>query len=297
MLLVVIANALFASTYTLGKLLLAFIQPIYLNALRMSIAGMLLLAYQYVFNRSKLYIRDKKALFFLFKIAFFNTFLSYVLEFWALQYISSIKVTFLYNMAPLITPFFSYFFFSERMTLKKWLGLIIGFIGFGFALINGEDLHDFTKIISIYELAVILGVVAYCYGWIFLRRLVRFYKYEPITINGWIFLIGGAMSFMAAFMLETWQPIADKPLFAFYFVLLLIIGNLISSTLYTTLFKYYTVTFMSFTGLTIPLFAAVYGYLFLGEVITAQLLTSMVIVACGLYIFYQEELRQGYIVK
>jgi len=57
------------------------------------------------------------------------------------------------------------------------------------------------------------------------------------------------------------------------------------------------VTFISFTGLTIPLFVAVYGYFFLGEVITVQLLISMVIVACGLYIFYQEELRQGYIVN
>ncbi len=298
MFLVIVANALFAGTYTLGKLLLSFMQPIYLNAFRMTIAGILLLSYQYFFNRSKLYIYSKKGIYYLILIAFFNIFLSYVLEFWALQYISSIKVTFLYNIAPLITPFFSYLFFSERMTFKKWIGLLIGFIGFIPVLINGENLHELklTGIISKYEIAVILGVIAYCYGWIFLRRLVRVFHYEPITINGWIMLIGGLMSFIAAFFLETLEPIADMPLFLLYFVLLVVIGNLISNTLYTTLFKYYTVTFISFTGLTIPLFAAVYGYFFLEEVITMQLLISTIIVACGLYIFYQEELRQGYIV-
>ncbi len=182
------------------------------------------------------------------------------------------------------------------MTFKKWIGLMIGIVGFVVSFVNGENLHESTQIISIYELAVVLGIISYCYGWIYMRKLVRVFQYEPITINGWIMLLGGMMSFIAALFLETLEPIANKPLFLLYFTLLVVAGNLIASTLYTTLFKYYTVTFIAFTSLTIPLFAAVYGYFFLGEVITMQLLISMIIVACGLYIFYQEELRQGYII-
>jgi drug/metabolite transporter (DMT)-like permease len=297
MFLVFAANALLAGTYTIGKFLLSYMQPIYLNALRMMAAGTLLLFYQFFFNRIELYIQDKKAIVYLVKVAFLNIFLSYALAFWALQHIGTVRVTFLYNTSPLFTPFFSYFFFSERMTIKKCIGLLIGFIGFTFSIITREKLQGFTYGISNYELAVIFAVAAYCFGWVYLRRLIKGYHYAPVTVNGYIFVIGGLMSFLAALIFETWEPITNTTSFWCYFSLFVIMGNLIANTLYTTLFKYYTVTFISFAGLTTPLFAAIYGYFFLGEVITMQLLISMVIVACGLYIFYQEELRQGYIIK
>ncbi len=298
MFLIIAANALYASTYSIGKILLADIPPIYLNSVRMTVAGVLLLGYQYCFHRSRFFIHSKQAFFYILIIAFFNIFLSYVLEFWALQYIPSVKVTFLYTTAPFVTPFFSYLFFSERMTFKKWIGLIIGFIGVIPALLYSGDQQKtlgMIGIVSLPDLAVIAGVIVYCFGWIFVRRLVRLYHYAPITINGWAMLIGGMFSWVAALALEHWRPIEEPASFLWWFLLLIILGNLISNTIYTTLFKYYTVTFISFTSLTIPLFAAVYGYFLLGEKITPPLILSMAIVSIGLYMFYQEELRQGYI--
>jgi drug/metabolite transporter (DMT)-like permease len=300
MFLVIAANALFASTYSIGKFLLVFMSPMYLNALRMTIAGILLLGYQYCFQRHQFYIKSMRAFFYILIIAFFNSFLSYVLEFWALQYIPSIKVTFLYNTAPLITPLFSYFFFSEHMTLKKWLGLIIGLVGVILSLVysdSGNITFNMMHTISLPELAVILGVVVYCYGWVFVRKLIRTYHYEPITINGWTMFIGGIFSWMAALALEQWRTIENPASFLIGLLALIILGNLLANTMYTTLFKYYTVTFISLSSLTIPLFASVYGYFFLGEKLTLPLVISMIIVLVGVYIFYQEELRQGYVIR
>jgi len=117
MYLIIFTDAIYASTYSLSKYLLTYMQPLYLSGLRMTIAGCILLIYLGLFDYAR-FIIHKKSLSYFFILAFFNIFLTFALELWALQYISSIKVTFLYNLGPLITPFFSYFFFSEIMTLK-----------------------------------------------------------------------------------------------------------------------------------------------------------------------------------
>lgn len=44
---IIILYALFASTFSLGKILLDFAPPIFLVGIRMTIAGLVLLAYQY----------------------------------------------------------------------------------------------------------------------------------------------------------------------------------------------------------------------------------------------------------
>ena len=299
MFLILFTNAIYASTYSLSKYLLTALQPLYLSGLRMTIAGILLLLYVIFINSKNFFVR-KQDIGYVVLIAFLNIFLSFGLELWALQYISSIKVTFLYNLGPFLTPFFSYIYFKEKMTVRKWCGLILGFFGAMPALLNGDNPTSFFGMhgmISFPELAVLAGVAAYCYGWVFMRRLIREKKYAPVTISAWIMFLGGLMSLYAANFFESWQALPNNPLFYLCFALLIILGNFIAMTLYTTLFKYYTITFISFTSLLIPMFAAVYGYLFLGEHITWQLIISMFIVTIGLYIFYQEELRQGYIIQ
>lgn len=298
MILVFLANALFASTYTIGKLLLNYqIKPVTLNAIRMIAGGIILLTISYFFVRKKP-IRSPRTLFYLVKIAFFNIYISYVLEFWAMQYVSSIKTTFIYNMGPLITPFYSYLFFGERMTLKKWVGLIIGILGLLPVLVSSspsEEVFGMIGFLSLPEFTLVLAVMAYCYGWIFVRKLIRQYHYSPITINGYIMTIGGIMSAITALFLESWQPIADPLYVISLFSALVLVGNVTASTLYIGLFKYYTITFVAFSGLTIPLFAALYGYGILGETITWHFVVSNILVFIGLYLFYQEELRQGYV--
>jgi len=297
--LIIMTNAIYATTYGFSKYLLTYMSPLYLSGLRMAIGGFVILSYLLAFDIKKILV--KRALWVnLLIIAFFNIFLSYALELWALQYISSIKVTFLYNLGPLVTPLFSYWFFAEKMTYKKWIGLAIGFCGAMPALLNGKSYTSFfgmKGIISWPVIAVLLAVLAYCFGWVFIRKMVREQGYSPVTVSAWIMFLGGLMSLMVAPFLETLLPLPTFSSFYICFGLLIILGNFIAMLLYTMLFKYYTITLISFASLLIPIFASIYGYFFLGEHLSWQLVTSMLIVWVGLYIFYQEELRQGYVIQ
>ena len=52
---------------------------------------------------------------------------------------------------------------------------------------------------------------------------------------------------------------------------------------------------LTFAGFVDPICAAFYGWIFLGETITPYFILSTVLVFIGLYVFYMEELRQGYV--
>ena len=52
--LITLIYALFASTFTAGKYTLQYIDPYVLTGVRMFLAGIILLTYQFVFTRSKL---------------------------------------------------------------------------------------------------------------------------------------------------------------------------------------------------------------------------------------------------
>ena len=86
MILIFILYMLFASTFTLGKLVLAYANPIFFIGTRMIIAGSLLLGYQYFFNRNKWKFEPKLWPLYL-QIITFHVFIAYIFEFWALQYV------------------------------------------------------------------------------------------------------------------------------------------------------------------------------------------------------------------
>ena len=61
--------------------------------------------------------------------------------------------------------------------------------------------------------------------------------------------------------------------------------------------KKYTATFLSFIGLLSPIFASLNSWIILGETPSWVILLSTTFVSLGLFIIYQAELKQGYIVK
>src|SRR5262245_58355366 len=128
-LLIVLLYALFAGTFSLGKVLLAYSPPIFLVGVRMFIAGLLLLTYQTV-SGSLRFTFSKKHLLYYAQIILFTTYLPYIFRFFALQSMTSAKACLLYNLSPFVSYILSYFLFAEKVTYKKVIGLIIGFIGF-----------------------------------------------------------------------------------------------------------------------------------------------------------------------
>ena len=287
--LILLMNGLFAATFPLGKHALEYTGPLFLTAVRMLLAGILLLTYSYVKDK-KIVVKKQDWPFFI-KTSFFYVFLSFVPEFWALHYLSSIKTNLLWSVQPFLAAIIGCVFFSETLSTKKLSALCIGFAGM-LPIIFTADHTGSNQLLSISlpELSLLVAVISTIYAWHLLKQLlVRGYSLP--LVNGITMTIGGLSCLLTALGEQCYYQQDLYSNFAAvlgYSALLVLISNVAAYGIYGYLLNRYSITFLSFTGFTCPLFGFVYSY-WVGEVIPVAYLYGCALIIVGLYLFYQQE--------
>ena len=121
-----------------------------------------------------------------------------------------------------------------------------------------------------------------------MRKILLKSTYPPVLLNGISMLISSIMALFTSLYLENWSPIPimDYKQCFFYMVIIAILSNFIGYNLYAFLLKKYTATFLSFCGFIQPFFAALMGWMLLGERVTYHFYFSAAIVLIGLYIYF-----------
>lgn len=301
--LVVLMYGIWSSIFSVAKLALEYSPPVFLTGTRMMLAGVLLLGYLALTQRSAFKL-EKKQIISLGLLGFFSIYLSNILEFWALQHLSAAKTCFIYSLSPFFAAFFSYLHFGEKMNLKKWVGLSIGFVGMIPVLLTqtgSEDLLNAFGFLSWPAIAVIGAALCAVYGWVLLRLVVKDHMVSPLMANGSSMILGGILSFFHSFFTENWTPLpisaANFSPFIGWVVVIAFVSNILCYNLYGMMLKRFTATFLSFLGLLSPIFASLHGWIFLNETPSPVIFLSTGIVSLGLWIVYAAELKQGYIVK
>lgn len=304
--LVFLVHAIFAAIFPIGRVATEIAAPVFFTAVRMALGGTALLVFSWMRYGNGI-ARLRKVISIVLAFSITGIYLTNVCEFWGLQYLPAAKASFIYSLSPFVAALFSYFFFQEKMTVKKCIGMGIGLFGFSIMIIHhtpGEVAESAIGYISGAEAALIVSAISSAIGWILLRRNMKHHTSAIfIEVLGLSMAIGSLFCFIHSYVLESWNPIPvfDYPntlgLFTLCMVLALLCSNVIAYPLYTELLKTYTATFLSFAGFIEPLCAALYGWIFLGEIVTISFFAASILVFIGLYLFYMEELRQGYIVK
>jgi drug/metabolite transporter (DMT)-like permease len=297
--LVILLFAMFASIFTLQKNALNFSEPFFLVGSRMLLAGIILCVFMTIKDSKiwkKIKLSHAKDLFLL---GLLNIYLSNVLEMWGTQTMLSSKVCLLYSLSPFIAALVAALVLKETLSLKKFIGMAIGFLGLLpiiFTQTATEELSGKLFIFTKAELAVIGAVFASVYGWIILKKLISQYNYSPLFANGISMMIGGVLALIQSVVVgESWAPVpvTNYMQFCINAGLMLIISNFICYNLYGYLLRTYSATFMSFAGLVTPIFSVFYGWLFLNESVTIYFYVSLLLFAIGLIIFYREEIKGG----
>jgi len=301
--LVIFMYAAWSSVFSLGKMALESSPPVFLTGFRMVFAGIILLSWLFIKNRSSLKIGKKQILPIL-ALSIFSIYLTNVLEFWGLQHLTAAKTCFIYSLSPFFAAIFSYIHFGEKMNKKKLFGMLIGFAGFFPVLMMQTGDEGLLKAFSFFswpELAIMGAALFSVYGWVLLRIIVKNQTLSPLYANGYSMLIGGSIAFVHSFFVDNWSPIpvAAGHIAPFIqgIVIMTLVSNILCYNLYGFMLKKYTATFLSFMGLLSPIFASLNSWIILGESPSWQILVSTSVVSLGLFVVYQAELKQGYIVK
>jgi drug/metabolite transporter (DMT)-like permease len=288
--------------FPLGKVMVGIAPPIFVVGVRMTLAGLLLLGY--LLYKRKIPRLSKKQVLSLCILALFSIYLTNILEYWSLKHLSAAKTCFLYGLSPFFTALLSYIHFSERMTPKKWLGMLIGFGGSIPVILekcSAEQLLGAFLGFTWPEVAMLGAVFFSVYGWIILRLMVKGEEpLSPLLANGGSMLIGGVLALLTNLFFGSHENFflssTDQVLKLGGAVLFLtLLSNIICYNFYGYLLRKYTATLISLFGLLSPIFTSFHSFIILRETPSLTIILSTFIVLFGLLLFYREERKLGYI--
>lgn len=286
MILVALLYAILAATFVLAKNALAYAQPCFLIGFRMTLAGVLLLGFSWVRGSLILHRQDW---WLLVRVALFHVYISFILEFWALQYLTALKTTLIYSLTPFVAAILSYVLLKERLSASKVIGILVGLCGMvPIFMVSGGSLGELFQI-SAPDIVLLGAVVSGAYAWFLVKELLN-KGYSLVVVNGIAMLLGGLLSFGTSAIFEAMPMVSDWSQFLLWVGALIIVSNIVVYNFYGWLLGRYSITFLTFAGFLCPSFAMLYDWLLLGGQLSVHTVASLVLVTIGLYIFYRQEL-------
>ena len=280
--LLIILSAIWGSSFFVIKICLSSFTPTGIASLRLIVASIFLILFFYSFNKSPKF--NFNQILILSFIGVTGNFLPFYLISWAEQYILSSTAGLLMSVGPLITLVMSHLLTSDdKFTWIKFLSIFIGFIGIFFILDIGKfNFNDQNYINTIAKIFVILAAFGYMISNIAAYNKLK--SISPITITTFATLFGAIISI---------------PFFIYDFINYEINLNTTSlvSIIYLGVFptaiafhmRYHIVkqsgpVFLSYVAYLIPVFALIWGMIFLSEKIQLSSAIGIILVFIGLFV-------------
>jgi drug/metabolite transporter (DMT)-like permease len=143
------------------------------------------------------------------------------------------------TLSPVLVLILSYFFLKEKVTIKKIIGILIGFSGAVFLVLNSSKTGINAPNIPLGNSFFLLNASAYAGYLIVIKPLTS--KYNIFTLMKWLFLIGLVLSTPITFNQFVEVNWTELPWFAIWRMAYVIIGT----TFLTYLFNIYALKTLS----------------------------------------------------
>ena len=156
-----------------------------------------------------------------------------------LELSTSINSGIIITLSPVLVLILSYFFLKEKVTVKKIIGILIGFSGAVFLILNSSKTGINAPNIPLGNSFFLLNASAYAGYLIVIKPLTS--KYNIFTLMKWLFLIGLVLSTPITFNQFVEVNWTELPWFAIWRMAYVVIGT----TFLTYLFNIYALKTLS----------------------------------------------------
>ena len=267
---------IWGSSFMWIKIAVSDVSPFVLVAFRVFFAVLGILAIILI-TRGKFPLQKRWIGVFAF-LGFFNVTFPFVLISWSEQYITSGMASILNSTVTLFTFLFASFFIpEERMTWLKVLGVALGFAG-----VVVISLDDIGGGLGHMQLGVIASLLASaCYGAANVFGRLKTRGLEPNAqafgqlTAAFIFIIPAALIF------DPDLTLPNLPITWFALVLLGLLNTAVATWMFYSLLNSIGSTRTSLVAYFIPLVGVILGILFMGEIITLNLLIGAAMIIGG----------------
>lgn len=291
---IVLFYGLISGVFTFGKQAILHVKPLFLTSIRLPFAGMIMLAFQYIYKREQLYFHRACSGFLLgYGITLF---VGDAFRFIAMVTIPAANASLIAATGPFITAIAAHFLLKEYLTLRKAGALLLGFISVLPLIVNNLLLPTADQSMADIALgysASLISVVGFVGTSYCLKVLTSHYKYPPLTAAGVGTMIGGIVGLLCSIGYEAWH--ISSPMInmqeGFPLLILLFVGhNIIGYPVYAYLINKYPVTLVSFGQLLLPIFTVLMRYFLFNDPIPYIFALSLCLLSVSFYLFYAETL-------
>jgi len=226
-------------------------------------------------------------------------FLAFSFYFISLTYMSLAVATALYFSTPLFMSILAKLFLKEDIGIRRWLAILVGFIGI-FVILN-PDLSDF----DFKNLLPVICALFYASSMTISKKTADkdnvhtqlFYFYIlTVSICLAVFFLSGSGQFnkfdnpTMQFIFRDWF---SNPTFTWKYI---IVMGILASVAFTCIFKAYTSFSTSITSIfeySLIIWSVIIGYFLFNDIPTLRTLLGIIlVVGAGIFIFIREEIRK-----
>ena len=277
----ILLSAIWGSAFFAIKISVETINPITVASLRLIIGSIILFLY-FKYKDLK-FIYSKKIIFQIFLIGLIGNFIPFSLISWSEIYIQSNTAGLLLSVAPILTLIFSHFLTKDdKFSLLKFLSIIIGLIGvlFIFDIQNLIYKSDSSKFI-IPKLFIIIAAFGYVISSILAYNMRHM---NSVTLTTFVTIFAALISipFLIYFEFKSISSYSMNSMISLFYL-----GAF--PTALAFLIRFHIIAkagpiFLSYVAYLIPVFAILWGYIFLNEKINSSTLVGVILILLGVFI-------------
>ena len=255
--------------------------------LRFTLAGLLVLTLRFIINRVSGNQQGKDEFRHITKkqwgrialLGIVQTTILYFFFYISLSYVSGAKGSIINSMSVFFSALFAHFFFNnDKMTRKKSLGIILGFLSV--ILVNYEPGLGFDVTFQ-GEGFMIIAALLTSLAFVMSKYLTSFAS--PMLITGCQLTFGGSVLLILALIFGGSFPVG--PPSGYFLLLYMATLSATAFSLWTTLLKHHKVSSITIYHFLIPIIGTFLSVLILGEkVFQIQYLLALPSVALGIYL-------------
>ncbi len=256
---------------------------IFFAGLRFTLAGLLVIIFMSFVKRRFLVPQSMKTFGRISLLSCFQTILQYILFYIGLAHTNGVKGSIIEASNVFIAIFVaSLIFKQEKLTTKKLIGSLIGFIGV--VIIN---LKGLTFDLNIGDMCVFMSTFAYAVSSVLLKRYST--EEDTVMMSGYQFLFGGIIMTLIGLLMG-----GKLTVFTLQGIVLLVYLAFISAmaySLWAILLTYNPISKVAVMGFLNPVFGVILSAIILneGDIINLRSIVALILVCVGICVVYMKE--------
>ncbi len=200
---------------------------------------------------------------------------------------------------PLVVALLSLWLFQEHIGIWGWLGLGLGIIGISliglpkawiFHLLDSGVMittDNWQQLFNSGELLMLLAALSMAVGTVLIRFVCRYA--DPVIATGWHTIIGGLPLWGISSVVESEQWVNLLPMDWLTLSYVTVFGSAIAYGLFFYFASSGNLTSLSSLTFLTPVFALIFGYIFLDEILTSIQWLGVFLTLISIYLINQRE--------